>query len=216
MKSWSMRVSRVLPLSVLLVGLCQAHCAPSTGVPSTAGEVKMLSLGLAHLLQAVGENRERLEQQGEQVAAELDRSTKSLESFRKQSLQAGRTHKQVRKDLQILSARGDRLWRAARDLQKGLADLETEQGAMQHRMDWILQRVRSLTELRTGPQTQLEISAMKVIIDKQAERLASLTAEVSGRDRMIDRRLQHIDHLEKQVSDSLPAALRAEPDSDCV
>lgn len=69
---------------------------------------------------------------------------------------------QVRKDLQILSARVDRLWRLARDLQKGLEDLETEQGAMQHRMNRILQRVKSLRELRSGGQTQLDISSVKV------------------------------------------------------
>lgn len=69
---------------------------------------------------------------------------------------------QVRKDLQILSARGDRLWRAVRDLQKGLDDLETEQGATQHRMNRILQRVKSLAEPSSGGQTQLDFSAMKV------------------------------------------------------
>ncbi|XP_074473844.1 uncharacterized protein LOC141757323 isoform X3 [Sebastes fasciatus] len=202
MKSWSMRVSRALQLSVLLVGICRAHRASPPGGPSAsqeAGEVpvaqlRMLSLGLAHLLQGVAENAEQLEQRGDQVAAELDGTTKSLEGLRKQSLQAGRTHKQVRQELQIMSARGDRLWRAARDLQK----------------------VKSLTEPRSGGQTQPDISSMKVIIDKQARRLASLTSEVSARDRLIDRRLRHIDHLEKQVSESFPAALRADSDSDCV
>ncbi|XP_049909231.1 uncharacterized protein LOC126395652 [Epinephelus moara] len=219
-----MRGSQVLQLSLLLVGLCQARRASPPGGPSTpqeAGEVpvsqlRMLSLGLAHLLQGVEENAEELEQQGEQVAAELDGATKSLESLRKQNLRAGRTHRQVRKDLQILSARGDRLWRAARDLQKGLEDLEREQGAMQHRMNRILQKVKSLSDPRSAGRTQLDIRSVKVIMDKQARRLASLTSEVSARDRMIDRRLQHIDHLEKRVSARPPAALRADSDSDCV
>ncbi|KAF1377257.1 hypothetical protein PFLUV_G00198810 [Perca fluviatilis] len=62
---------------------------------SGAGEVpvaqlRMLSLGLALLLQGVEENAEQLEQQAEQVAVELDGATKSLESLRK----AGHTHKQ--------------------------------------------------------------------------------------------------------------------------
>ncbi|XP_073334464.1 uncharacterized protein [Pagrus major] len=205
-----MRVSWVLQLSVLLVGLCQAHRAPPSDDPSTsqeAGEVpvaqlRMLSLGLAHLLQGVEENAERLEKQGEQVAAELDGATKSLESLHKQSSQAGRTHRQVRKDLQIMNARGDRLWRAARDLQKGLEDLETEQGATQQRMNRIVQKVKSLTEPRTGGQTQLDVSSMKVIMDKQARRLASLNSLVSAQDGLIDRRLQYIEHLEKRVSPS--------------
>lgn len=97
-----MRVSQALQLSVLLVGLCQA---PPPGDPSASqesGEVpvsqlRMLSLGLAHMLQGVEENTEQLEQRGEQAAAELDGATKSLESLRKQSVQAGRTHRQVRK-----------------------------------------------------------------------------------------------------------------------
>lgn len=95
----------MLQLSVLLVGLCQAHRAPPPGDPSESQEaggvpvsqLRMLSLGLAHLLQGVEENAKRLEQQGEQVAAELDGATKSLEGLRKQTLQAGRTNRQVRK-----------------------------------------------------------------------------------------------------------------------
>lgn len=102
-------MSRVLHLSVLLVGLCQAHRAPPPGDPSTSQEVgevpvaqlRMLSLGLAHLLQGVEENAERLERQGEQVAAELDGAMKSLESLLKQSSQAGRTHRQVRRNYQV-------------------------------------------------------------------------------------------------------------------
>ena len=69
---------------------------------------------------------------------------------------------QVRKDLQIMDARGDRLWRAARDLQKGLEDLEAEQGATQQRMNRIVQKVKSLTEPRTAGQTQLHVSSMTV------------------------------------------------------
>ncbi|KAE8284824.1 hypothetical protein D5F01_LYC16265 [Larimichthys crocea] len=199
-----MTVSRVLQLSILLVGLCQAHCTTSpSGLSQEAGEalvsqLRMLSLGLAHLLQGVEENTKQLEQQGEKVAAELDRTMKTLENHHKQNLQARRTHRQVRKDLQVLSARGDRLWRAVKDLQKGLEDLETEQVAPQHRMNRILQRVKSLTEPRSGDQTQLDVSSMKVLIDKQARRLAGLTSEVSAQDRLIDRRLQYIERLEKQ------------------
>ncbi|XP_022600346.1 uncharacterized protein LOC111221244 [Seriola dumerili] len=224
MKSWSMRVNPVLQLSVLLMGFCQAHRALATDDASTSqesGEVpvsqlRMLSLGLAHLLHGVEKNTEQLEQQGEQVAAELDGATRSLESLHKQSLKSGRTRRQVRRDLQILSARGDRVWTAVKDLQKGLEDLETEQRATQHRMNQILQRVKSLTQLRSGGQTQLGVGFMRVILDKQAQQLASLTSVVSAQDRLIDRRLQRIQHLEKQVSDSAPAALRADSDSNCV
>ncbi|KAK5878566.1 hypothetical protein CesoFtcFv8_023964 [Champsocephalus esox] len=221
MKSWNMRVTRVLQLSVLLVGLCQAQRAPPPSTSEEAGgvpvsQLKMLALGLAHLLQGVEENARQLEQRGEQAEAELDGATRNLESLRKQSQKAGRNHRQVRKDLQILSARGDRLWKAARDLQKVLEDVETEQGAMQQRINRVLQRIKSLTEPKSRGKTQLDMGSVKVVMDKQARKLASLNSKCSARDRMIDRRRRHIDHLEIQISESLPAALRADSLSDCV
>ncbi|KAF3702304.1 hypothetical protein EXN66_Car017992 [Channa argus] len=219
-----MKVSRVfLQLSILLVGLCQAHCDPPPDAASASGQkggvpvsqLRMLSLGLAHLLHGVAENNEQLEQQRKQVLAELDGATQTLESLLKQRLHTGRTHRQVRKDLQISSAKGDRLQRMVKDLQKVLKDLETEQGAMQCWINWILQKVKSLTEPRSGQQAQLDISSVKDIMNKQAKQLASLTSEVSARDRLINRRLQHIEHLEKQVSERLSAALKADSESDC-
>lgn len=60
-------------------------------------QLRMLSLGLAHLVHGVMENAGQMEQQAEQVLAELNQATESLESLRKRSLQTGRTHKQVRK-----------------------------------------------------------------------------------------------------------------------
>ncbi|XP_039856278.1 uncharacterized protein LOC120714231 isoform X2 [Simochromis diagramma] len=160
----------------------------------------MLSLGLAHLLEEVTENVERLEQHGEMMGREMDGATKRLESLRKKNIQVGRTHKQVRKVLQTSSARRDRQWRTVRDLQKESEDLETEQAAMQHRMNRILQSMRSLTEARSGGGACTGISSMKVVVDKQARRLANLTSEVSAWERMIDRRQQYIEHLEKQLS----------------
>lgn len=58
--------------------------------------LRMLSLGLAHLLKGVEENAKQLEQQEERVAAELERATKSIESLHKRSLLTGWTHRQVR------------------------------------------------------------------------------------------------------------------------
>ncbi|KAM8827689.1 uncharacterized protein AB9W97_004033 isoform 2-T2 [Spinachia spinachia] len=98
-----MRLNRALRLSFLLLGLCQAYRARPPGGPYTtqeAGEVpmsqlRMLSLGMAHLLQGLGENVEQLERQGELVAAELEAALESLESLHKQSSQAGRTQRQA-------------------------------------------------------------------------------------------------------------------------
>lgn len=61
-----------------------------------------------------------------------------------------------------MSARGDRLRRAVRDLQKGMEELETEQEAMRQQMNRILQGVKSLSEPRSEGRRQLNIRAMKV------------------------------------------------------
>lgn len=44
---------------------------------------------------------------------------------------------------------------------------------------------------------------LQVLVDKQARRLVNLTSEVSAWERMIDRRQQYIEHLEKQLSSGL-------------
>ncbi|XP_028274255.1 uncharacterized protein LOC114444049 [Parambassis ranga] len=198
---WSMWVFQVLQLSTLLLGISEAHGAGSAS--RKAGEVpmsqlRMLSRGLGHLLHGVGENVGRLERHGNLMVTKLDGATKTVDSLHKQSVQTGRTNKQVRKDLQILSAIRDRLWRAVRDLQKELEELEAEQEAMQQRMNRVLQKVKILTEPRSGGQT--DFSYMKAFLDKQARCLAFLTHEVLARERVIDRHLQYIEHLEKQLS----------------
>ncbi|XP_029025451.1 uncharacterized protein LOC114867176 [Betta splendens] len=191
-----------LVLHVFLVGLCQAHPPPdrtkqTDGVP--VSQLRMLSLGLARLLHGVAETAAQMERQAEHVLAGLDRATNSLESLRKQSLQAGRTHKQVRTDLQIFSAKGDSLQRTVRDLQERLEDLEKEQGTMQYWTNWIHDKVRSLTQPGSAAQAQINTNSIKNIMDKQAKWLDSLTSEVSARDRLINRRLRLIKQLEKRV-----------------
>lgn len=101
-----MKVSLVLQLSSFIVGLCQARqepaqhststSDPTRGVPTS--QLRMLSLGLAHLLHEVAESAKQTEQQGEQVLAELDGAAKSLESLSKLSLTTGRSHRQVREN----------------------------------------------------------------------------------------------------------------------
>ncbi|XP_029986237.1 uncharacterized protein LOC115416564 [Sphaeramia orbicularis] len=202
-----MRRSRVLPplLSVLLVGVRLSLQDPSQ-VP--VSQLRTLSLGLAHLLQGVDENARRLERQGQRAAMELEGVATGLENLRKQNVQRGRTHRQVRKELQVHVAQGDWLWRTVRDLQRLLQDLETEQDAMQTRLDRILQEVTSLTQ--NGSTGRIDHGAVKLIMDKQARRLASLTSEVSARDRLINRRRQLIEHLEKQVCDVHPVVFRSD------
>lgn len=95
---------RVLRLSVFLVGLWQqANCATLPGRPSAPPEragvpvlqLRMLSLGLHHLLQGVEEHSSSLEKRGQQGALQLEQATKHVERLSKQSLQTGRTHRQV-------------------------------------------------------------------------------------------------------------------------
>lgn len=96
--------SRLLQLSVFLVGLWQqAPCATLPGRPSAPPEgagvpvphLRMLSLGLDHLLKGVEEHSRTLEKRGQQGAQELEQATKHLEELSKQSLPTGRTHRQV-------------------------------------------------------------------------------------------------------------------------
>lgn len=70
---------------------------------------------------------------------------------------------QVRGELQTLSVRGDKMWQEIRDLQRGLDDLKTEQGAMQHRTYQILLKIKRLAELSLEGGVQHNIvGAMKV------------------------------------------------------
>lgn len=96
--------SGVLQVWVFLVGLWQqAHCATLPGRPSAPPEgagvpvphLRMLSLGLDHLLKGVEGHSRTLEKRGQQGAQELEQATKHLEELSKQSLQTGRTHRQV-------------------------------------------------------------------------------------------------------------------------
>jgi hypothetical protein len=57
----------------------------------------MLSVGLGRLLRGVEDNAQRLEGQGRRMAVEVEQAYQALESLRKQSFLAGRTHRQVRK-----------------------------------------------------------------------------------------------------------------------
>lgn len=100
----SMSCRCVLWLSVFLVGLWQqATCATLPGRPSAPPEgagvpaphLRMLSLGLNHLLQGVKEHSSSLEKRGQQGALQLEQATKHVEELSKQSLQTGRTHRQV-------------------------------------------------------------------------------------------------------------------------
>lgn len=85
---------------------------------------------------------------------------------------------QVRKDLQVLSARKDRLWRAARDLQKEYEDLETEQETMQRRMNRILQRVKCLDQLRSGGRVPTDFGSMKVTKNLELRTMTFLNHEL--------------------------------------
>lgn len=57
---------------------------------------------------------------------------------------------QVRKEQQVQRAGGDRLWRTISDLQVGLDELKSEQGAMSLRMSQIFHRASGLADLRSA------------------------------------------------------------------
>ncbi|XP_024252612.1 uncharacterized protein LOC112230566 [Oncorhynchus tshawytscha] len=202
-----MRVSRVLQLSICLVGLSLAWCSPPPGKPSIegggqvpVGQIQVLSVGLLQLLQGVRESAWRMERQGDQVSEELMGDTQVVERLREQGVQVGRTHRQVTKNLQMMTAQSDRLENAAQDMQLGLETLLAEQGALELRMCRVLERVQSITKPVLRMEKQLNMNLMKVIVDTQSRRLADLALEVMTRDRLIDKHLQHIVDLEEQAS----------------
>ncbi|XP_059906108.1 uncharacterized protein LOC132456002 [Gadus macrocephalus] len=196
-----MAFSRALyQLSLLLLCLGTAHLAPLLPQVPDA-HLKMLSVGLGRLLRGVGDNAQRLEGQGRRMAVEVEQASQALESLRKQSFLAGRTHRQARKNLQLMSARGDQLEGVVQELQKGLGLVVEDQGILEHRMAQVLQKLRAASDPQRNTQPQPNTSQMKVTVDNQARRLASLASEVNARDKMINRRLRSIEDLEKQLYD---------------
>lgn len=198
--------SGVLQLWVFLVGLWQqAHCATLPGRPSAPPEgagvpvphLRMLSLGLDHLLKGVEGHSRTLEKRGQQGAQELEQAAKHLEELSKQSLQTGRTHRQVRKEQQVQRAGGDRLWRTISDLQVGLDELKSEQGAMRQRMSQIFHRASGLADLRSA---EPSLRTLRPKVEEVKQRLAALSALLSAERRLLKERRRDIDALEKEVS----------------
>ncbi|KAM9438372.1 uncharacterized protein ACWYII_015877 isoform 2-T2 [Salvelinus alpinus] len=164
----AMRVSRVLQLSICLVGLSLAWRSPPPGKPSIegggqvpVGQIQVLSVGLLQLLQGVQESAWRMERQGDQVSEELMGDTQAVERLREQGVQIGRTHRQVTKNLQMMTAQSDRLENAAQDVQLGLETLLAEQGALELRMCRVLERVQSITKPVLRMEKQLNMNLMK-------------------------------------------------------
>lgn len=161
-----MRVSRVLQLSVCLVGLSLAWHSPSPGKPSIGqvpvAQIQVLSVGLLQMLQGVQESAWRMERQGDQVSEELVGDTQAVERLREQGVQVGRTQRQVTKNLQMMTAQSDRLENAAQDVQLGLETLLAEQGALELRMCRVLERVQSITKPVLRMEKQLNMNLMKV------------------------------------------------------
>lgn len=63
-----------------------------------------------------------------------------------------------------------------------------------------------ISRLAWGLQPCDVLLVLQLLVEKQARRLTALTSEVSARGRLIDERLKHIDHLEKQVSTLSPCS----------
>lgn len=103
-------------MSTLLLGISKAHDAGSAlrkGGEVPMSQLRMLSKGLGHLLHGVGENMGRLDRLGVLMVTELDGATKTVESLHKQSVQTGRTNKQVKRTQNSnmhLIPRSLRLW----------------------------------------------------------------------------------------------------------
>lgn len=69
---------------------------------------------------------------------------------------------QVRKEQQILRAGGDRLWKTVGDLQVGMDELKSEQGAMRQRMSQILHKASRLSDLSSGGRAEPSLRTLRV------------------------------------------------------
>jgi hypothetical protein len=69
---------------------------------------------------------------------------------------------QARKDLQLMSARGDQLQGVVQELQKGLGLVVEDQGILEHRMAQVLQKLRAASDPQRNTQPQPNTSQMKV------------------------------------------------------
>ena len=166
-----MKVSRVLQLIVWVVGLCLAQQVPPQSSPGSrergGGQVplpqlKVLSAGLVHLLQGLQESRGYVEKHVEQVTGELEGTEQDVERLRELGVQAGRTHRRVRADLQVLKAQGDRLERATRDLQLELGAREAERRGLELRVSRVLERVKNAAEPVSAADSLVDMSLLKV------------------------------------------------------
>ena len=69
---------------------------------------------------------------------------------------------QARKNLQLMSARGDQLERGVQELQKGLGLVAEDRGIMELRMARVLQKLRAASGPKGKTRPQPNASQMKV------------------------------------------------------
>ncbi|KAG9354039.1 hypothetical protein JZ751_012163 [Albula glossodonta] len=191
----NMRVRCVLQLCLCLNGLSAARPAHPTHGLVPATQVDVLSRGLLHLLTGVEENDRYLETQGRQMSQELRRHARQLSQLRRRMGLVDKCWAEVRKELQVLAARGEGLQRGARKLQ----DL-TNRDTMKHRLNRIQEIVQVLTAPGLAEDRPINITLLQTVMEAQSKRLAALTLEVMVQDGLVKQQDQRLAKL--QVSDT--------------
>ncbi|XP_036451282.1 uncharacterized protein LOC118824923 [Colossoma macropomum] len=192
---------------IFLFGPCMAGHFHRTNATTSEGhrhlepsQLELLSLGQKQLLSDLDESTGRLVRQDSVVSVELDRQMQALEEVRRRGKKVGRMKAQVKADLQLLTARGERLQTAAWRLRDELGALKTSQNGAVQRIKKVLAIVLLLSGSAAKAHSPVNIAQLKEMMDSQSRRLSKLSLELTTHDELMVKRQKEITDLEQQVS----------------
>ncbi|KAL6472821.1 hypothetical protein MHYP_G00190090 [Metynnis hypsauchen] len=168
--------------------------------PETS-QLELLSLGQKQLLSDLDESARDLIMQDSRVALELDRQIQALEEVRRRGKKVRRMNAQVKADLQLLTARGERLQTAAWRLRDELGALKASQDGAVQQIKKVLAIVLQLSGSAPKAHSPVNITQLKEMMDSQSRRLSKLSLELTTHDELMVKRQKDIIDLEQQVSD---------------
>ncbi|XP_072515323.1 uncharacterized protein [Salminus brasiliensis] len=205
----AMKLQHLLWITIFMPGPCMAGNVNRTGARTSSkvhphpetSQLELLSLGQKQLFSDLGESARQLAEQDSLVALELAKQMRALKEIRRRRKEVVRAGTQVRADLQLFTARGERLQTAAWRLRNELGALKASQDGAVGRMRKILAIVLLLSGSASQTHSPVNITQLKTMVDSQSRRLSSLSMELTNQDEVMEERQKVIADLEEQVSD---------------
>ncbi|KAI4882729.1 hypothetical protein NFI96_028529 [Prochilodus magdalenae] len=164
-----------------------------------ASQLELLSMGQKQLLSDLHMNVDHLVKQDSLLGLELDRHMQALEEIRRAGKKVRRVNVQVRADLQLLTARGERLQTAAWRLRNELGALNASRDVSVERIRKVLAIVLMLSGSASQAHSPVNITRLKEMLDSQSRRLSDLSLELTTQDELMVKRQKDITDLELQV-----------------